>query len=257
MCVVRGIFQSMHPAEYLFTALTQVAPYPQGVIPVPEQITYTAFFPGGSGLWHPSGSGPLPPFPFGKVMVLGHDFHSEAGYRQSLAKRGENLKGPTWRNLLQLLSEAGMEPEHCFFTNAYMGLRAGSSTTGKFPGSYDRGFVERCLSFLAEQISVQQPRLILTLGNYVPSILAVLSNDLATWSKCRTLTQLDTLGIPLVTNVQFVSSSNWNTSVVALTHPSLRPANVGRRRYNELRGNEAEVAMVREAIKVSRIQANS
>ncbi len=246
----------MHPVEYLFAALTQAAPYPKGVVPVPEQLPGTAFFPGGSGLWNPSGSNELPPFPFGKVMVLGHDFHSEIGYYHSLTKRGENLKGPTWRNLLQLLDNTGIKPAQCFFTNAYMGLRAGSNTTGKFPGAYDRGFVERCHWFLAEQIAVQRPRLILTLGNYVPSILAALSSDIDAWKNSRTLTQLDALGVPLVADVRFREDYNWNTTIVALTHPSLRPANVGRRRYKELRGHEAEVAMVRAAIVISGIELN-
>ncbi len=249
--------QNKHPFEILCNLLLNVAPYPEGVIPVPERIAGTAFFPGGSGLWQTSGSNAAPPFPVGKVMVLGHDFHSEDGYRQSLAKRGENLQGPTWRNLLQLLYEADIGPEQCFFTNAYMGLRAGSNTTGKFPGAYDHGFVERCRSFLAAQIAIQQPRLILTLGNYVPSILAGLSDDLAQWRSCHSLTKLDALGVPLVTNVQFVADANWNTTVVALTHPSLRPANVSRRRYKELRGNDAEVAMVREAIKITSVLLSS
>ncbi|PLS79573.1 MAG: hypothetical protein CYG59_12535 [Chloroflexi bacterium] len=246
----------MHPVEFLVSALTKVAPYPKGVVPVPKQIAGTAFFPGGSGLWQPNGSDVLPHFPVGKVMVLGHDFHSEIGYHQSLAKCGENLKGPTWRNLLKLLREADIEPEQCFFTNAYMGLRAGSNTTGKFPGAYDADFVERCRSFLAEQIAVQQPRLILTLGNYVPSILASLSTDLGQWRKNHSLIQLDALGVPIVTDVRFHEDYNWRTAVVALTHPSLRPANIGRRHYRELRGNEAEVAMVREAINVSGIELN-
>ncbi len=205
--------QDKHPVEHLFNLHKRVAPYPKGVIPVPEQIAGTAFFPGGSGLWQPSGSNVLPPFPVGKVMVLGHDFHSEVGYRLSLAKRGENLQGPTWRNLLQLLYEADIGPEQCFFTNAYMGLRAGRNTTGRFPGAHDRRFVERCQSFLFEQIEVQQPRLILTLGNYVPSILATLSSDLDVWRKRQSLTQLDVLGIPLVASVRL-------GEVLAGTQPS-------------------------------------
>ncbi len=71
--------------------------------------------------------------PVGGVMVLGHDFYSEAGFRR-FAKRGESTKGPTWRNLLALLARVGIGPERCFFTNAYMGLRAGSRNTGRFPG---------------------------------------------------------------------------------------------------------------------------
>ncbi len=78
-------------------------------------------------------------------MVPGHDFYSEAGFRRFAAK---STKGPTWHNLLALLARVGIEPERCFFTNAYMGLRAGSRNTGRFPGARDPGFVERCRAFL-------------------------------------------------------------------------------------------------------------
>ncbi len=41
-----------HPIEDLFKARKNVAPDRYGkVVPVPEMITQTAFFPGGSGLW--------------------------------------------------------------------------------------------------------------------------------------------------------------------------------------------------------------
>ena len=109
--------------------------------------------------------------PIGGVMVLGHDFYSEAGYVRFLADRGESTRGPTWRNLLALFARVGLRPERCFFTNAYMGLRAGSANTGRFPGARDPGFVERFRLFLAEQIGAQQPRLVLTLGSHVPAVL--------------------------------------------------------------------------------------
>lgn len=71
---------------------------------------------------------------------------------------------PTWANLLPLLHEAGIAPEQCFFTNAYMGLREGAGTTGRFPGSRDEQFVERCRAFFLHQIRAQQPRVVLALG---------------------------------------------------------------------------------------------
>ena len=64
-----------------------VEPYPKGVVPVPERLPGTAFFPGAAGLWAFDPDAPLPPMPVGGVMVLGHDFYSEAGYRRFLAKR--------------------------------------------------------------------------------------------------------------------------------------------------------------------------
>jgi hypothetical protein len=109
--------------------------------------------------------------PIGQVMVLGHDFDNEAGFHQSLYTRGENLKCPTWRYLLWLLKQVQLPAEACFFTNLYMGLRAGNAkVTGPFPGSRCPRFVQQCQTFLRYQITVQRPRLILTLGAQVPSV---------------------------------------------------------------------------------------
>lgn len=157
-----------HPVERLFALLDQVSPYPAGVIPLWARIGGTAFFPGGSGLWGAVAHQPLPPMPIGGVMVLGHNFDCETGFAYSLAHAGENLNGPTWRTLRGVLERAGIAMEACFFTNAYIGLKAGSKPTGKFPGVRDAAFVRRCQQFLLEQVRIQQPRLLLTLGKEVP-----------------------------------------------------------------------------------------
>lgn len=242
-----------HPVEALFERLPQVEPYPPGVLPVPERLPGTAFFPGGTGLWRPEGSpdGDPPPMPLGGVMVLGHDFYSEAGYRRFLANRGGSTKGPTWRNLLALLARVGVAPEGCFFTNAYMGLRAGPRNTGRFPGASDRGFVDRCRGFLLEQLAAQRPRLLLTLGSHVPAFVAPLSPDLGAWAGAKSLSGLDAAGVPVIARAAFDGLPGLTSSVVALTHPSLRPASVWRRRYGGLAGDAAEVAMLEAALRAS------
>ncbi|MEP0981041.1 hypothetical protein NC980_10765 [Leptolyngbya sp. AS-A5] len=68
-------------------------------------------------------------------------------------------------------------PEHYFFTNLYMGLRAGTATTGVFPGANDAKFVSHCQAFLFEQLRVQRPALLLTLG-VLPPVIGVLSPEL-------------------------------------------------------------------------------
>ena len=219
---------------------------------MPERLPGTAFFPGGMGLWHPAGGDPSP-MPVGGMMVLGHDFYSEAGYRRFLANRGESTRGPTWRNLLALLDRAGIGPERCFFTNAYMGLRAGSQNTGRFPGARDPGFVGRCRAFLAEQIQAQEPRLILTLGSHVPAVLAPLSEDLAPWLKASSLKALDEAGCPLIRDARFPSVPHLGVTVAALVHPSIRWASVLRRRYAGLTGDAAELTLLREAVRSSGI----
>ena len=243
--------EGRHPVERLFEGLRNVEPYPQGVVTVPERLPGTAFFPGGTGLWHPKPEGPPPPLPTGGVMVLGHDFYSEAGYRRFLANRGESTRGPTWRNLLALLARVGVQPERCFFTNAYMGLRAGSENTGRFPGSRDPGFVERCRAFLGEQLRAQRPRLILTLGSHVPAVLAPLSEDLAPWLKATSLKALDEAGCPLIPAARFPSVPGLEATVAALVHPSIRWASVLRRRYGNLEGDAAEAAILKDALRAS------
>jgi hypothetical protein len=214
---------------------------------VPEPIQGTAFFPGGYGLWRDDISRPLPPFPIGGIMVLGHDFHSERGYQASLARGREAASQPTWRQLCNLLAAVEIDPRECFFTNIYMGLRAGSGTTGPFPGRADRQFVDHCRRFLTEQIHVQRPSLIVTLGVHVPPFIGALSEQLAAWTTGKGLKYLDRVG-PVRSAVRFPFEPSIVTTAVALTHPSLRDASVRHRRYGGAAGHAAEIAMLRDAL---------
>jgi hypothetical protein len=227
-------------SEHLFTLLHEVEPYPPGVVAVPVQAKGRAFFPGGSGLWNP---GAL--MPVGGVMVLAHDFHSEDGYKQLLAMPEQSCSGTnqTWVALRALLHEAGIDPAECFFTNAYQGLRAGAvKSTGRFPGSRDPAYVHRCQQFLLRQLEAQQPRMILTLGAYVPAFLAPLAEKLRLW---QNVTRLSAIDPPVVRDVEFDGADAPSCSVVALTHTSMRGSNVHRRRYAGFVGHEAELAMIR------------
>ena len=247
---MRGL-SGQHPIEYLFQQLAAFV-YPQGVIGVPDRIPGTAFFPGGSGLWRERPSDPLPPMPLERVMVLGNYFDTEDGYRRS-RQEGDELYTPTWNNLLALLESVDIQREDCFFTNIYMGLSIGDRNTGPSPGAKNAEFKRRCESFLAEQIAAQKPRLILTLGRFVPKFIAALSPGLAAWRRCASFSELDDSG-PLKQDVQFDGSMDRATVVVALVHPSLRNGNVWRRRYQEWTGNDAELAMLKKAVKLAAIR---
>src|SRR5438132_1116826 len=113
---------TINPAEELW-ALHEPAKYPPGVVRIPKAIVGTSFFPGGYGLWNPEATLPLPRFPLGEVMILGHDFHSESGYQESLGRGFESQSQPTWNNLRGVLKRADIPLEDCFFTNVNMGLR--------------------------------------------------------------------------------------------------------------------------------------
>ena len=237
--------EEVHPAKGLWAVHHPPEGYPSGIIPVPEPIKGRAFFPGGYGLWMDKEETKLPTFPVGGVMVLGHDFHSVSGYQTSWRLGYESLDMPTWKHLRRLLDTAGLPLKRCFFTNLYMGLRKGAAT-GKFPGANDPIFVRHCEAFLQHQIDIQRPSLLLTLGKYVPTVLGRLSPDLGSWAACRTFEQFDAIGA--VRNcVRFNNVENFTTTVIVLTHPSLRPVNVPRRNFGGLQGDEAEVTMLRRA----------
>ena len=245
--------RQQHPVEYLFNELQSVKPYPDGVKCVPKVLSGTAFFPGGCGLWLDKTASwytlsDRPDMPTGEIMILGHNFDSEAGYRETQAVVGQhelNPKYPTWRNLLELLQDAGIEPKNCFFTNAYMGLRKGERNTGKFPGARCPGFVERCRSFLNEQIEAQKPRLILTLGLEVPWFIEPLSSRLKAWRGYESFKDLDAAG-PLISDVHFEGTSEQPITVVALVHPAApnREDTLKKRHY---RGIE-ELSMLKDAL---------
>jgi hypothetical protein len=59
-------------SKRLFEEMELVGDYPKGIVPVPEQLTCTAFFPGGYGLWQEDGAGNHLNWPSGGIMVLGH-----------------------------------------------------------------------------------------------------------------------------------------------------------------------------------------
>jgi|SRR5579871_661730 uracil-DNA glycosylase len=237
-----------HVIEDLFTYLGTLRNYPNGTIKIPGRILGTAFFPGGSGLWNTQPNHALPSMPFGGVMVIGNNFDSEAGFEYSFNHLGEDLNGATWRNLLAFLKEVKIPPEECFFTNAYVGLVAGNSATGLFPGARSPDFVRWCQNFLLYQLRLMKPRLILSLGIYVPRFMAPLSPALnSSWSDITSFKVLDKRGVALVYPTTFIGLSH-PIAVVALTHPCYRPVNVRFRRYGNLEGDAAEQALVRDAL---------
>jgi len=256
------MYQCQAPPEvnYLFAQLTQVEPYPPGVLRIPDAgagrplLPGIAFFPGGTGLWMADLVSQPSVFPVAGVMIIGKDFDSKTAYHNT---RNLMQKGPcdpckrnpaTWGTLIPFLEGVGIAPEACFFTEFFMGLREGIKATGKFPGVDDVRFVNRCCEFMKIQLKTQEPRLVLTLGKEVPPRLAALSpQSLRRWADVKTLRDLDAAG-SIVHNVQFLGMRT-PCSVVALTHPSNRRPNVKYRTYRTLQGHEAEVAMIRDALK--------
>lgn len=215
---------------------SSLPPYPAGVAAVPEPIERTAFFPGGLGLWM-EGHDVEFEFPTGQCMVVGQDFNTVKTYCRAREAKSEINSSRTWQILRRLLATFSIPMQSCFYTNAYMGLRASGPETGRFPGAHDAPFVDRCSAFFARQLAVAQPKLILMLGM---EPLRVLGPRLFRIKSPRMISVCETIYAPL-------RFGYGNVAVVVLTHPSLYHANVGRRRYGGFAGVEAERAMVRDA----------
>lgn len=221
--------------------------YPEGVVPVRDKrIAGTAFFLGGAGLYFERSGAGESNFPFHGIMVLGHNFDSEEGFKLSWSRGYEDLRQGTWRGLLRLLKGADISPNQCFCTNGYAGLCSGKDNR-RYLGRADEQFRAACVSFLRFQIHFQQPRLILTLGLHVPPLLAELSSDLADWNRPRLrITDLDAAPLFLGVKLNLSSGLEHTTNVVALVHPS-RPNNAGRRPKGFAKGEIGEIEMIRAA----------
>ena len=210
--------------------------WPQGVVPVPQPIQGTAFFPGGHGLLL-DGTGKTP-----TTMVVGQDFNTMATYEKARQSGSEFDSSTTWRNIRIVFPQLGLALRECFFTNFYMGLREHGPETGRFPGARDPAFVQCCTRFFESQIEVIKPRLILTLG-LAP--LQAIAKEIFHLPAPKTLAACD--GI-----YQGLPAAHGSVSLVALTHPSLYFANIRRRRYLGHQGLAAERAMIQQAESRSR-----
>ena len=242
-----------HPLETLRAAIPPVTDGVEGVVAQTGVISGTAFFPGGWGLWCTQEGQDMPAMPIGGIMIVGQDFDSERGFEASRLHRSElglrsdgTYRSPTWRELVRLLTDVGVDLKECFFTNAYMGLRAGAKNTGRFPGASNKRYQESCRAFFLQQVAAMKPRLIITLGNWVPAFIAPLAAELDSWKASRTFTDIDQAG-SLREGVVF-SQETPACSVIALTHPRFRQLNVHRRSYAGHDGKLAEEQLLRDAL---------
>ena len=135
-------------------------------------------------------------------------------------------------------------------------FEGGASATGRFPGATDHGFVEHCKTFLVEQLGMQRPALVLSLGRYVPPVLPQMSPELQGWSAAKGFKDMDARG-PVQGGVTFAGLDAHQCTVVALLHPSLRQASLRHRRYEGWGGEEAEMQMLLRAKRLAGLAGSS
>lgn len=265
-----------YPSDVLFEASRRIVrswPEPGhddagSVEPVPDQrIAGTAFFPGGDGVFRDEGDAGRPPFPHGKVMIVGRDFDTRANFDMAIegeahgTSTGES-RDITWNTLLDVLRRAGIAPQDCFFTNAFMGLRTGGRNTGEIHWHRNPAFRSECSAFFAHQLDVVRPILILALGMHVAEFLGECADNLGENWRAASWKGIDGASGPLARNVRFKAYAHPVAAVAALLHPANRKPNLRWRTYRDLEGElldgeSAEKALLSDAMQASNIRASS
>lgn len=232
--------QHLHPELLHLQQLAKELVHPE-----PTMLNSTAaisgigFFPAAWGSTEPNAAIAGRP-----VMVLGQDQDNISGFASSLRK-GYETYSPTWRNLLALFAAAAIPLEACFFTNFIMGIRVGSGrSTGPSPALAHPPFMRACAELFLEQLRLQQPRVIITLGMVPFQLLALVSTDLRYRALGITdFEAMDARGLQINTNVVFDAARGTTTTVVPICHPCL-PQNGRRRAFSNATQYASEAAML-------------
>lgn len=231
----------MNEIKLLRTKIDEID-FPENVININGEIKGIAFFPCGDGLVDDSKC-----ISNKKYMILGHDQDNEAGFATT-RKKGEETYSSTWKNMRNLLKEANIAEEDCFFTNFLLGIRKGSDTnTGKSPTLKNPLFLNECANFLIEQLKIQKPKAIICLG-FVPfKLLGLLSRGLLLKNIGMTeFKEIDKWQAAISKGMHFELIPDFETNIGVIYHPSYRNLNKGKRRYGAFKGNLAEVKILEE-----------
>jgi hypothetical protein len=225
----------VHPVEVLRRGLAECRCYPPGVVPIAEFIGGTAAFPAGCGLYRLGYDDSLPPFPYGGVMFVAHNVDAEDSFKrrreQRLPHGGPVQTMAYWRGMYRLLDAAGVRREACFFTNVYVGLKAGAKPEGSLRVGRQAAFREWCSSFLEEQVREMRPRAVAVMGVPAWRFLGAMATELRGW-----------LSPPVPASVVRTTIGGHATVAVPLLHPS------GQGRFMHVRGyRSTDEALASEA----------
>jgi uracil-DNA glycosylase len=224
--------------------------YPADMKMIRGEVRNRAFFPGGKGTYDENDD----TLSNKDIMILGQDFGTESSFEKVRKQKfGDKKTDATWRNLLAFLEEVGIHPSRCFYTNAIMGVRRTGKIIGKAPAFKDKGFIKQCHEFFLYQLEIQQPKIILVLGKQVAQFISPLfdeKNDYG-WERIHNYKTIDTDRKAVISKATF--KNKRESTLVLLTHPSLRHVTARHRHYEGVKGvigTKAENGMVLAALKM-------
>ncbi|QNI32277.1 hypothetical protein H7849_25380 [Alloacidobacterium dinghuense] len=152
------------------------------------------------------------------------------------------------------MRKAGLPGNRCFFTNAFLGLRTATKTTGVSPGAKELEFRAMCREFLAYQLEVQKPTLIVCLGHEPRKFIApTLLNEGHVWTRDISFTNLDRMCDPIVRGAFSIGQENMSPLMVTVAHPSFAWSTHAQspRSFEGKSGQTAEFALLTAAWKLA------
>lgn len=213
-------------------------------VPSPAPISGCGFFPVASGSFHSADI--QADIGHRKLLFIGQDWGTFADFERLRQHPNPNIDiaESTGRALEKLLERAFIPLKECFFTNALFGLRASGSNTGLSPGWSDTHFVARCTDALRFQIQTIQPKAIVCLGRAAPELLKrIIPACEEFWVEPETFQAIDAAGGALISGAAL---EDGVVDLAILVHPSYRLRNVKFRSFGEVKGDNAEVQILKE-----------
>ncbi|TVR37725.1 MAG: hypothetical protein EA392_11945 [Cryomorphaceae bacterium] len=224
--------------------------YPSKMVEIPEFVDGPGFFPGCSGTSDMETDISQKDF-----IILGQDQDKKEGFEETINKGSEEYT-PTWREINKLFGRVKTDEDdklkldECFFTNALMGVRNTTKSTGKSPGFSSPNFVAVCRKIFEETIDVIRPKGIICLGIWPAKFVGMASGQVASKLICfEKYSEIDQAGFAVMKGIRFDAINSFQTTVVILSHPCLRHLYAGDRSYKSIKNNEAaEVEMLTELL---------
>lgn len=215
-----------------------------------------AFFPGGNGLRKGI---TVVDFPQIRTLVLGSDFGCSSKYvdelNRLLNKKRDERDGPTWTPMLTQLRQTPINPDECFFTNAWPvlhlpceNLRESNDNPPIDLWRRDDEFTQLCIRFFRFTLQVVRPDLIAALGKGPALFLGdVWPVQLRAWRFLGNHNLVDVNWKKLDRmNIAETSFDGHRVHCVALNHPSKARLNA-KHRVPPYQGQEGEVRLLCEA----------
>lgn len=170
------------------------------------------FFPGAGGFFHDCTPGLVKQFVF-----FGTDF-GELSYQKTLRKSlGEQRSNQTLRNLREIVTQAGIDPNACLLTNAVLGLTKGDEAVGNYESIFKGypDYLDLCARWHQEALDNTSTRLVVLMGTpHIRDYGARIFPELrSTWAAHNSLKSIFTAGLELV-------KRDHGADILLMYHPS-------------------------------------